>query len=244
MKPSHLARITVLAAVAVSWQSTAARAEFFEYNTSVTIVSVNAGSTSPNSVVNGPSVLGQNNSTISTPANPATDPTYTLISIGDTSLLGGNHFNASSPPGTDITLGHSHLSNLTATMVTFDFNFSIVLTVTDYSTANAAVPTGTGTVLVSGRIVSQDSSAQQNTSVFSYATTPANGIFTAGASQYELIRLGFTAPSFDHNGNETDGDFTAHLNSPPSVPEPTAMALLGIGGAFGFGLFRSRKRRV
>jgi len=221
-----------------------ARAEFFEFSSTVTISGVT--SPIPNTVSNGaPGPNGANTASV----------TDNVVGTG-IAFNGRNHRNpgtgvshldANFPPGTDITIMTINLTNLSETdTTTFDFNYSLTLTVTDYAakpTNGITNPaTGTGIEVVNGHIHGTYDNSQQNTTVFTMV--PQAGafpptIFKAGPTFYQLFSLAFTPPTDIGPGN-----ITAHLNSPPNIPipEPASMTLLGIG-ALGMGRMIRRRNK-
>jgi len=236
---SRLKVFAVLAALvaAIGIDARTAHAEFFEFSSTVTINNVT--SPIPNVVVNGPAGAGGGNTA-----------TVTDSTVGDSINFNGrnrinrpngfSHLDATFPPGTDITIMTITLSNLSDTLTsTFSFDYQLTLSVTDYNFQIANnitnLQTGVGTIVIAGHLVGSYDTSQQNTSVFTMVPQAPGGIFAAGDSLYQLFSLAFIPPS-----DGGIGGITAHLNSPPTIPEPASMTLLGIGA---LGMCRMIRRR-
>jgi len=221
---------------AIGIDARTARAEFFEYSSTVTISNVT--SPIPNTLVNGPpGPLGNNTSTV-------TDPTVgdSINFLGRARIPrpdGFQHFDATFPPGTDITLMRISLTNLSSALTTtFEFDYQLTLTVTDYNfpVANAVTnpPIGTGSIVVAGHLRGAYDASQQNTTVFTMVPQAPGGFFVAGDTLYQVFSLAFVPPT-----DQDPGVIGAHINA-VNIPEPASMTLLGIGA---LGMCRMIRRR-
>jgi len=206
-----------------------ARAEFFEYTSTVTIDNT-PGSFTPagSSIVN-----GGNTASLTTPN-------------GNNINLFAQNSNASVPhqnaggPGTDIVPLEFDANSSFATE-TLGFNFTLTVTVTDYAGPFDATPSvglnpNPGTFTFTGRVEGTLGDFQTNLDLISFATpTPTLAI---GNATYTISLSGIASPGLD-----TNGALSLHLTARP-VPEPGSIALLGMGGVGALGLFLRRRARA
>jgi len=145
---------------------------------------------------------------------------------------------AFSPSGTDIVIAaFDPVSGASSPSNAIDFNYSLVVNVTDFTTPTGTVPDGTGTFTVTGRITGSFGAGQTLLTNLEFATTPINGIFmTTNGDTFTVSFSGFTPP-----GASDDGTLGVHILSARSVPEPASAALLCLGG-LGFAAFYRRRK--
>jgi hypothetical protein len=212
-----------------------ARAEFFEYTTTVVISPVGitpAGSTiTPgNSGTIGPASWQMNLPT-STFATPGSANAVTLIATQSNPA----------PPrtngigtGSNIVFGQiDAATGLGAVSQAIGFNYTFTVNITDYATSSSLAVLGTGSIQFTGRIDGTLGNNQVHLQNLNFATNPASGIFTTtNGVTYQATITGYTPPGLDDNGT-----FGANIRV---VPEPGSIALLGMGLVGAFGVFRRR----
>jgi len=206
----------------------AAKAEFFEYSTVFTVSPVGTTPAIPPASITNASP----NSTF----NTGSGNSVTLL--GDASNNNPPHQSALGN-GTDIVFGDisavaGSLGSPTANQAV-QFDYSAVITITDYPSFLAVNPTGTGTVTLNGRITGTIGGFQVDLNNLVFAPNPKT--VTIAGTTYTVDFNSYTAP-----GLKTNGAFGAHVTA--AVPEPASVAMLGLGGLGALGLFRrSRKAK-
>lgn len=212
------------AALGLIASSGRAHAEYFEYSATVSV--------DPRMGITGTSGIGTDKVVMTTTGND----TITLTGLPSP---GGGHENAIG--GTDVVFGGISVSvtpNSPYQNISFDFTYS--LTLTDYSTAQGGTPTGTNTILVSGRLGDSIGAGRRVNlgNLMNYSLMPANGMITVGSAMYQ-IKTGIN--NYVPPGVGNAGRFGATVTL---VPEPASWASLSIGLTGVLGLFfRSRMRR-
>jgi len=197
-----------------------ARAEFFEYTSTVEITSFLSppGSTVVSTAGGGTTASitapGTGNSVVLNAQNSS------LVNLHQNAFVGTNIVPLSLDPNGD-----------TPTADNFDFNFTLRVTVTDYPTPIAGAPNGTGTFTFLGRLTGAVGNFASNLTLFSFAPSPQS--LFIGTETYTVSFNGFTPPGIDNNG-------TLGLRV-RAVPEPTSLALLGLGGVGALGLTLRRR---
>jgi hypothetical protein len=226
---SNLLIASLAAAMALIASSDRARAEYFEYSSSVT---VNLGT--------GIKTITNNNSpnvVLTTSGNDA------ISMLGNASAHSASHDDATGD-GTDIVFGNIGVSvNANSPYQPISFTFTYALTLTDYNSATGGSIQGTGTIQLSsmlGDSIGGGKKVNLN-SLKTFALTPANGIANVGSSSYGYLISpnSYTPPGPDHMGS-----FGAHVSlALNTVPEPGSWASLSIGLTGLVGLFFRRRLR-
>ena len=212
--PTRLACAAVVAAFVLG-QVPAARAEFFQYSTTVTILN---GYIPPASIVT-------NNST--TAATLTTPGGVGISLLGLASNSPGDNIDGTDT-GSDIVFGGISVTGLTNTTqlenISIPYTFHIVLD--DYPSFSALGALGSGTFditgLLTGTVGKLNGGKQVNLTFNSYS--PGN-ILTKfiGSEFYTFSPSTYVAP-----GPNNQGAFGAHVTA-RLVPEPSTVALLGMG---------------
>jgi len=202
-----------------------ARAEFFDFSTTVTLSNPTAGST-----------IGGGNGTSSV--------VFDTPGAGILTITGENSSavpHTSSP--SNIVYSTLTFSGLDATTPAspIGYNFVYNLTLTDYATATSTTPLGTGVVSISGRwdgSIGPGEAANLDT-LTDYTVSPAS--ITIGGFQYN-IALGNPVIGFfvTPPGPTNPGTMGARITG--AVPEPGSVVLLGLGGLGLVGVSRRRRR--
>jgi len=205
----------------------AARAEFFEFTSTITI----------DQTGNTPNVPGSGSGATSTFTTPGGN-VVTLNALDSIQLPPRQNGQGA---GTDIVPLNISVG-ATAPMETIDFGFTLTVTFVDYPSLFAANPTpGTSplTFTFTGRIGGSIGDFQTNLDLLSFA--PPASLGQTGNIEY-LVNLkvpnGFAPPGVDQ-----DGRLTLHVRT-RAVPEPGSLALLGMGGAGALGMFLRRRVRA
>jgi hypothetical protein len=200
-----------------------ARADFFEYASSVAI-DTTAGSFTPT----GSTITG--GTTFNTPNG---NQVFLTSNSSDAAVP---HINAGGI-GTDfVPLSIGVNSSFGSESIAFNFELSV--TITDYSDANSAVSNGSATLIFTGRIGGSLGDFQTNLDLLSFVPNP--GTTTIGNTAYTIDLQNFASP-----GSRVDGVLTLHASaSARSVPEPGSLALFGLGGAGALGMFFRRRIRA
>jgi len=207
-----------------------ARAEFFDFSTTVTLSNPTAGS-----------VIGGGNGTSSVVLDTP--------GAGDLTITGEN---SSAVPHTTATGNGSQIVYSTLTFAGLDattpaspigYNFVYNLTLTDYATATSTTPLGTGVVSISGRwdgSIGPGEAANLDT-LTDYTVSPAS--ITIGGFQYN-IALGSPGIGFfvTPPGPTNPGTMGARITV--AVPEPGSVVLLGLGGLGLVGVSRRWRRPI
>jgi hypothetical protein len=210
--------------LAIGWAAgpRPARAEFFEFSTTVSIDTATA-------VPAGSTVAGNNTDTAILTLNNGGSPADTVTMMGQTSA--GNPFHEDgSPPGTDIVpLEIAVATNPATPLTNVAFNFTATMTLTNFTTATGGVATGTNTIQLTGRVSgSVGSGVRVNLSTLTgYATIPASGMVPVGGEPYFVEATAYTPP-----GSTRAGTFGARVQ----VPEPASLVLTSLGLAALWGL--------
>ena len=219
----------LLASVA---QARLARAEFFQFNTTLT---VNAAGVSPaGSIVTNNS----SNSTIQTPGSALITLTGAASNPADDNIDASN--------GTDIVFGNISLSNLNhaspGETVSIPYTFQIqVANFNDYHSPSdpPTSPDGVNTFLISG--VASGSIGPGNTvNITNNTYSPSNVLsLNIGSDVYTLSLLAYI-----HPGPSNAGAFGAHVTAREgNIPEPSTVVLLGLGGCLVVATPAFRRRR-
>jgi len=203
----------------------AAKAEFFEYTSTVTIDSTPGSFTPADAII----------------ANGATSSFTTLggnniILTALNSTPGGNHLNGGI--GTSIVVLDINANPNVAANEPIAFNVTMTLTITDYPSITGAVPSGGAnpvTVTLTGRIQGNLGDAASNLDFVNFTPPPTTAV---GGALYSISFDGFASPGADQNGR------LSLFVSARAVPEPGSIALLGMGGVGALGMFLRRRARV
>jgi len=216
-----------------------AKAEFFEYRSTVTI-SDTSGTFTPSGATftNGTTAGGNTFSTITLPdGNSVT--LFGFTSGNDTTTP---HLNASDPVsiGTDIAPVIVSTTNEFGTVgEDIAFNFNVTLNLTNYLNASDTSPDGTGSVTFTGRISGSIGNNAVALNLLSFVPTSTTVVVGT-----ELYDVSFDATSgFASPGGKNVGGISLHVFARP-VPEPGSLALLGMGGVGALGVFLRRRARA
>jgi len=211
----------------LSSAATTARAEFFEYTTAFAISNVGGSFTPTGSTI----VNDGTGSTFSTPGG-------NVIKLIDQNSDPAIPHNNGTGAGTDIVFGQiDPTSGITNPTETVGFNYTATLTFTDYAAANSTTALGTGTVTLNGRIEGTVGDLTSNLNNLVFAPNPQT-FTTSNGTAYNIDFNSYTPPGLDNNGT-----FGAHVTA--AVPEPSSVAMLGLGGLGALGLLRrSRKAKA
>jgi len=201
----------------------ASKAEWFEFSTSVTL----SGPTTPG----GGTISG-------TTFNTGVDGNKVTLNPRD-SLFVNFHTNGNAP-GTDIVFSGIDATSAgqSSTPTNVGFNYTYVVTITDFATKTSTTPLGTGTFTITGRLQGRMGNNQVNIDNLNFAVSPAT--LPIGGALYTVTvnnNGGYTAP-----GPNFSGALGAHISA-TAVPEPASMALVGLGGLGAFGMFRRRRAK-
>jgi len=225
----RLAAWTLGLAGLLSLAAPSARAEFFEYTTTVTI-DTTAGSFTPAASI---IVNGVTTASITTPNGNQ----LILNSLNSTPAI--PHINGG---GLGADIGVLNLNaNAAFASETLGVNFTMTVTITDYAGALVVPPTAGPnpnpvTFTFTGRIGGQLGNFQSNLDLLTFAPSPSSA--GVGGAQYIVELKNFASP-----GTDQDGRLTLHVTA--AVPEPSSVAMLGLGGLGALGMFRrSRKAKA
>ena len=201
-----------------------AKAEFFEYTSSV-LISNAAGTYTPGTA---------------TITNPAGNQTASFQSDNNTVTLLAQSSNPAPPHlnaliGTDIAaMGIDANTGIGGVNDLIAFNFSLTVTITNYTSATAAASTGSGSLSFTGRLGGNVGNNAVNIDLLSFATTPQSILINEAL--YTVSFKNFASPGLDNNG-------TLSLKvTARAVPEPSSMALIAIGLGGAFAVARRRNR--
>jgi hypothetical protein len=228
-----LAGLGVLALVAMA---TPARAEFYDFSTTVSLTPTTGVTTGTASFTSNPGT--PNAFTRTVPTATFTGPN------GNQLIFYALNSNATSLPhdtatgGANIVYGDIASANLTpapnGATDNVSLNFSYTLTLTDYAGANDVAPTGTASTVITGRIDGVIGNNRNATSISGLAFAGPSTLMV-GATSYSIDGLSFVNP-----GSSNDGTLGARITA-AAVPEPASLAVLGTTLVGAWGIFRRRK---
>lgn len=204
--------------------ASSSQAEYFEFTTTVSI--------SPT-----PGTYTPSGATITN-----TGGTSASFSTGNNSVSLTAADSNPSPPHLNGSLGTS-ITPLTLTAATgainenVAFDFTINLTITNYTTLTTPTAGSSGTISLSGRLGGSLGNGAADLSLLSFANSPQT--IQIDNELYSISLKSFGSPTLD-----TGGQLQLSVSSVVggrAVPEPGSFALIGIGVVGAFGIYRRRK---
>jgi hypothetical protein len=204
-----------------------ARAEYYEYTTTVTIDTASgvtpAGSTITNNSSNASFTTALGNQ---------------IILTGQDSANSGMHSNAQGFGSTAPVLLIQAVAGSTLENPV-GFNFRVDVNIQNFTTPDAASPNATGLFTFTGRLEGPLGAGQSDIKFLNFAT-PNGPSVTIDGESYSFSLQGYSAPGTDLN---TRGGLTLRVIARP-VPEPGSLALMGMGGVGALGMFLRRRARA
>jgi hypothetical protein len=163
---------------------------------------------------------------------PLSPPTVTSTSGETTVTLLGSTGGGTTP--TQIVFGNSSITSTAPVTApdSFSLDYAYEVAITDTTSGL------TGSVFLQGTLSGK--AASTASLVFNTYTAPLSGTVTLGNQVYTVTDFAFTPPSV---AGALPGSFSAFVTS-TTVPEPTSVVLLGLGGVGALGLLRRRKASV
>ena len=227
---SRLAGLSLGVAAVLGLTSSSSRAEFLQFTLTPTITST----TAPLSTI----TSGSETVTSGTFVQQAPYAGVAAADGNEVRVLGlmsdSSQPNASfnAPIGSNVVIAQFDVISPPGSPVDdVNFNYSLLLTVTNFTSPSSTTPMGTGSIVISGRIAGFIGNGQTQINNFDFATSPPNGTITpAGGTftttngdSFAVSLAGFTPPGISNNG-------TLGITVIRTVPEPASLALLGLGG--------------